>query len=714
MTTAPARRTAPELEPDEDDELDTPNGPVAATAVEPADRPVWSIRWIVAAAMVGLVAATVLGVGAFAERGARRAIELELRGKITLQAQNLAAVGAGAMLSDVPEWTLLPLIKDLLAGHDDYAFVVFTDPAGAIVAESETRRLGTRFEPPAGLAPLPEETPGAAGAPVFANRELLVTSTAVVQGDGRPLGMVWLGLHRASIDRRLEAARRQQFLVLGLFLVVGVLAALALSSLVLRPVGALRAGLDRIGRGDLDTRLEVRDRTEIGALAGTINRMTRELKRAQSERIERERMAHEVQLARRIQRALLPSGRRALGSFVIEGEQRQAMEVGGDYYQVVDLPDGRLGLVMADVSGKGLGGSLVTTMLHALVRSTAPRHGSPASMLEALDQQLAGMLERGSFVTMFYGVLDPAAAELVFASAGHNPLLVVRRFGSVEWSRAKGAPLAALRGRVRAQYEDVRIQLEPGDVALQYTDGITEAPAPDAEMFGAERLARVTAGAAGGGSRSVLQAIAEEVSTWRAGAAQHDDETVLMMARELDAAGAASSDLASWMARFVEAERHGRRLTLPATRAALVRVDDWVATCPGLSALHGRAAELLRLALHEACLNVVQHAYQDDARQQYDLWWVPEDRTAATPAVPRGFFLLRDHGRTFRYHEWNPPNLEDPAVRRKGHGFGIDIMRRAMGSITYAAGTPQGNLTCLIPGPNGAIVQEAGDGHEQQ
>src|SRR5207248_2908883 len=137
--------------------------------------------------------------------------------------------------------------------------------------------------------------------------------------------------------------------VLVAFLVLGTVAALILSASLLRPVAALRAGLERIGRGDLDTPLEVRDRTEIGALAGTVNRMARELKAAQGVLVERERIAAEVQLARRIQRALLPAGRREAGPFVIEGEQRAAAEVGGDYYQMLDLPNGRVGVVIADV-----------------------------------------------------------------------------------------------------------------------------------------------------------------------------------------------------------------------------------------------------------------------------------------------------------------------------------------------------------------------------
>src|SRR6185503_393211 len=223
----------------------------------------------------------------------------------------------------------------------------------------------------------------------------------------------------------------------------------------------------------------------------------------------------------------------------------------------------------------------------------------------------------------FYAVLDPAAHTLAFASAGHNPLLVVRRGGTIEWLRAKGAPLAALRGRMRAAYADVAVSIGPGDLLFQYTDGINEAPRADGSQFGVERMAAVAARTASSGARALLDALSQEVAAWRGDQPQHDDETVLAIARELDdGAGTLRAALSDSMARFAEAQVRGVRLTLPSSRAALVRIDDWLAACPGLSTLEGKQAQLVRLVLHEACLNVVQHAYGDDGTRSFDLWWV--------------------------------------------------------------------------------------------
>ena len=177
---------------------------------------------------------------------------------------------------------------------------------------------------------------------------------------------------------------------------------------LLRPVGVLRAGLERIGRGDLDTPIGLRDRTEFGMLADTVDDMASKLKVAQAELVEKERLTHELELARQIQQSLLPKSRTVAGQFLIDGAHEAASEVGGDYYDVLPLANGNLGLAIADVSGKGLVGCLAMSMLSALLRAYRNEILSPAEMLAKLDERLSENLQRGSFVTMFYGILNPA------------------------------------------------------------------------------------------------------------------------------------------------------------------------------------------------------------------------------------------------------------------------------------------------------------------
>lgn len=692
--------------------------PAAAEPPPAAPPRIASIRWIVSGAMTALVVAVVAVVGAVTERHARRALAAEMTANLQLTARNVALVGADALLTATPEWALIPMARQTLERQPALAFVTVVDRNGLIQGDADVRRIGTPFQPPPGLAPQ-SGPPAPPGESLAAGGDLVVAMVPVLDGDGRTLGASWAGLRRSAIDRRLDAARRTMLAVVLVVLALSAAAAWLLSSALLRPVAALRRGLERIGSGDLAARLEVRDRTEIGALAGAVNRMAAELERAQRDLVQRERLAHEVHLAERIQKSLLPAHPRNAAAFVIAGAQQAAAEVGGDYYQTLDLPDGRIGLVMADVSGKGLGGALVTAMLHALLRALAPRHAAPAALLEALDAQIGAMLERGSFVTLFYGVLTPASGELVFSSAGHNPLLLLRA-GQAEplWVRGRGAPLGALRSpRLRPSYEEVRLTLAPGDLAIQYTDGITEAFGPDGEsQFGPERFAAAALAARGAGARAVLDAVTAAVAGWRAGGARSDDETLLVLSRERGGASAALGNLSNLAAdaealeALAQAERRGARLVLPARLSELTQLDEWLDRETPAPRLGGRAGNLLRLALHEACANVVEHALGSvPGGGRAEVWWVPGLADGAPGTDPAtlegGYFLIRDRGVPFRYQSWRPPNLESREVRRRGRGLGLDILHRVARTIRYWPSTPEGNLVCLTfdPGTLGTV-----------
>jgi len=690
-----------------------PARPLPARAV----RPVMSLRWIVSLAMVALTVVVGGGVGAIAERRARAELTAEIETRLRLEARNLALTSASALLTDYPELTLVPLVRQMQSRQPELAWVVVVDRNGVIHGHSDVRRLGTLYVPPAGLEL--RSTAGAAQETLQANAGILMASAPILHPGGQVLGEAHVALRRASIERRLAGARRQQFVALAVFLMAGVGAAFLLSARLLRPLGALRAGIERIGAGDLDTRLALDDRTEIGRLAEAVNAMASDLKRAQAQRAERERLAHEMELAQRIQRSLVAPGRTVAGPFVIESAQRPATEVGGDYVDVFELPDGGIGLAIADVSGKGLAGCLVTSMLSALLRAFRTTHLSPAAMLATLDERMRELLPRGSFVTMFYGILEPGAGRLRYASAGHNPPLVYRaRQRTATWAPAGGLPLGASRAKVTRVVREELVELEPGDALIQFTDGISEAlDRAGREQFGLERMAQRVCAAAPEGAAAIRQALDDAVTAWRGERPPFDDETVLVVCREGTAAGGGVGDDEA-LSLLDEATRRGRRLRLPASLAALVRIDDWLADCPVLRDLGGLERECLRAALREACANVVEHGQLRDGEDGLELWWLEGDGPAGVTdagtdagpavapdpaaAVARGHFLLRDQGVPFRPDDWRPTDFHDRRVWRRGRGFGLDLIHRAMERVDYHPGTPAGNLTIMAFGRPGA------------
>jgi len=664
------------------------------------------IRWIVAGAAAALIAAAVLVVSAVTERNTREALSREVEGRLLSMTRNLALAGGDAMLSEFPELTLHPLVREMRMRQPELALVTVVGIDRKVLGDRDPRMLGTMFELDSSLQPTQAREKLDAGELMLSDGHRLVASVPVRHRDGRQIGTAYVGMQLDYLDAVIQAARQQQLVVLLVVLALGAAAALALMSHLLRPVGLLRAGIERIGRGDLGTPVLLRDRTELGLLADAVNDMAAQLRRAQGELVERERLSHELELARQIQSSLLPSRRRVAGPFVIQGSNRAAQEVGGDYFDFFLLPDGRIGLAIADVSGKGLAGCMVMSMLAALLRAYREAASSPARLLATLDERLGETLQPGAFVTMFYGVLDPRRGQLVYASAGHSPLLVYRRAtGAIETIRMRGIPLGAMRGGViKKTLEDRSLEMSPGDVLVQYTDGVNEAfDFSGQEQFGFERLEAVIRSAAPHGAGALLAEVHRAVEEWVGGGAALDDETMLVVAYEGTALAPVGHHDNSIDAQslLVRARARGRRIEFPAQLDALESLRDWLEQDPAARALEIAEFEVMYTVLHETVANIAEHGFGSDAKRRFEMWTVPAGRAAdgVQPAIGQLCFIIRDDGRPFRPEGWSPIDFSDRETWRRGRGIGLDIIFKGTKFVSYQPGTPEGNLTVLAFDP---------------
>jgi serine phosphatase RsbU (regulator of sigma subunit)/anti-sigma regulatory factor (Ser/Thr protein kinase) len=668
-------------------------------------RPAFGIRWIVAVVAVVLTAGSVLGVGWVSERASRVALVGEIETRLLLSARTLANASAGPLLGEFPELTLQPIIRTMLAEQPEIVSAVVIDHRGILQGDPDARRLGQPYEAPAGLTPVAGSRPLAPGESLFGNARMLVAEAVIHGPDRRPIGRTRVALERSYLERMLAASRRQQVIVLGVLVLVAVGLAFVSMSRLLRPMGDLRAGLERIGRGDFDTPIRHRSRTELGLLADSINDVAGALRAAQAEMLERERLSHEIELARQIQRSLLPATPLRSPFLEVRGEQRAAAEVGGDSYDILPLPDGRVAVAIADVAGKGLAGCLVMAMLSALLRTLRHTYSSPSELLAALDESLGETLTPGVFVTLFYAVVEPTTGRVTWASAGHNPALVYRRStGRVERCTSRGIPLGAMRGGlIRSTLQDATLVLEPGDLLVQYTDAFTEAFAPETrEPFGLERVVARVGHEGPGGVGAVIRGLQEDVSRWVGGGAPQDDETLLVIGRlaatpqESEPADGQTSASIAWLA---EAERNGQRLEIVAELGRLRgEIVGWMRGVYPLHALDREEFELLGSALYEACANIVEHGYGGDATRRFELWWVPPNDDVSRSALETlgaGSFLIRDDGLPYRLETRTRPDFRDQEVWRRGRGLGLEIIHRVMRTVVYEPGTPRGNLTSL-------------------
>lgn len=256
-------------------------------------------------------------------------------------------------------------------------------------------------------------------------------------------------------------------------------------------------------------------------------RVAQLVRQQRAEARERERIAQELQVARLIQQTLLPRAIPDVPGWAITPYYEPAREVGGDFYDFIALPDDQLGLVIADVTDKGVPAALVMATTRSVLRAAATRLESPGAVLARVNDMLVPDIPANMFVTCFYGVLDPATGRFQFANAGHDVPYWRTGDGELRELRARGMPLGLMEGML---YEEHEARLGPGDHLLLYSDGLVEAHNPRREMFSFERLAALVAGSPFSGQPFVAQLLDELARFTGPGWVQEDDITLVAIA----------------------------------------------------------------------------------------------------------------------------------------------------------------------------------------
>ena len=249
-------------------------------------------------------------------------------------------------------------------------------------------------------------------------------------------------------------------------------------------------------------------------------------RRFEQERNERQKLSKEAQEAHAIQQALLPKSSPFIPGFAVSGVSVPAGAIGGDWFDFIDLGQGRWGLVLADVSGKGTAAALLMSATRAVLRSLAETACTPAEVLTKLNHLLVEDFPSGRFVTMVYAVLDAQKSTFTYANAGHLPPLLVDASGAKFLETDMGLPLGIRHGT----YSEKTVALEDQFQVALYSDGITEAANSHEEEYGAARLVEFVQR---GGIRPEL--LIDDVRAFANGAGLRDDATVIMLRRRQDA-----------------------------------------------------------------------------------------------------------------------------------------------------------------------------------
>jgi serine phosphatase RsbU (regulator of sigma subunit) len=249
--------------------------------------------------------------------------------------------------------------------------------------------------------------------------------------------------------------------------------------------------------------------------------------------VEKGRMERELQMARKVQSSLLPQDLPQYPGWEFATRWKPAREVGGDYYDFIPMKNGKLGLVIADVTDKGMPAALFMASTRSIVRATTTHHLSPMESVAAGNRLVFAESGEGLFVTLFYGQLDPPTGELIYVNAGHNPPLLCRRNETgqeavVQQLTFTGMPLGV---DEETAYDQLTVQMEAGDFLLLYTDGVTEPENSSGEEFGMERLVDVVRYNRNATAEDILVSVVQAVEDFTGAAGLSDDITLVIVKR---------------------------------------------------------------------------------------------------------------------------------------------------------------------------------------
>ena len=401
--------------------------------------------------------------------------------------------------------------------------------------------------------------------------------------------VIAIGLNVTEIYQRISATPLTQIgnysvgqlllillaVVGGLFLAIQSVAfvmGLKLARSITGAVHELATGTEHVRRGDFTHRISVSSHDQLGDLADSFNSMTASVEDLLHEKAEKERLEQELRIARQIQMSLLPQGPLRLEGLSVTAHCEPAREVGGDYYDYLPLGDRRVGIIVADVAGKGTSAALYMAELKGLMLSLSQLHTSPRELLISANRIIAQHLDARSFITMTYAVVDMGTRTLTYARAGHCPLIYLQGEGGrgrgeeargtrEEGISAQAAGGSRMQGAVATQVvaassrraqiqapdglvlglkidngerfetllEEVTQPLGIGDVVLLFTDGVTEAMNEAGEPFGEERLAALVEEHGDLPFEELRERILREIHTFAGSASLHDDLTLVLL-----------------------------------------------------------------------------------------------------------------------------------------------------------------------------------------
>ena len=434
---------------------------------------------------------------------------------------------AKVILTQNPKLLTYAVIVDkngVIKGSTDFDLFRVFKPYSGVVAERD-------FGKGRALVRLPNgEKEYVIGNPIY-----VINHTA--PNSKRFMGRAFVFISSAQVGQWIHQKRADDLRIALLLLLFGNIGIALLITLIISPFRKLASWVRNASEGNIEDAMEIDSSDEIGEIAQAFNEITYKFRKSQQSLQDQERLKHEMHLAQEIQQTLLPARFPERRGFEISSYYESAKEVGGDYYDFVEIDQDRLGVVIADVSGKGVPGSLVMTMIRTALRTEARGTYSAAETLKKVNRFIMGDIKKGMFVTVFYTILNSRNRSLTYASAGHNPMILYRpSTNKTYYLNPRGFPVGISLNDEELfdkSLEDDSIRLAKGDVVIIYTDGVTEAMNSRRELFGEERLLEAVRRYGDLSAEDFVTKLREEIVSFTEGQIQYDDISLVVIKEKM-------------------------------------------------------------------------------------------------------------------------------------------------------------------------------------
>ena len=457
------------------------------------------------------------------------------------------------------------------------------------------------------------------------------------------------------------------FMQVIIFAVLFVFIYFLIKRVIINNLRKINNTLGQITEGNLNLTVDVRSNQEFASLSDDINSTVSTLKRYIAEAAAR--IDKELEYAKQIQLSVLPVNYPNNDNYAINAQMIAAKEVGGDFYDFYELDDNTVAFLVADVSGKGIPAAMFMMTAKTIIKDLAER-GLPVNDVFTLaNEKLCENNESGMFVTAWMGILDIKSGKLQFSNAGHNPPVIKRADGTIEYLKSRaGFVLAGMEG---VRYRVNELQLEKGDRIFLYTDGVTEATDINNQLYGEERLINFMTNNIELEGTVLLPSLKEDIDKFVGEAPQFDDITMLVLDYKKKKGGVSMTNK-----------------IFPAKTDALNDVIGFVEETLETFECSMKNSMAICVAIEEVFVNVAHYAYGDgEGDLSFDIHFDTDSREVS--------FVMKDKGVPFDPLKKADPDITLSAEERSIGGLGIFITKKTMDKVEYTYENGENVLTMI-------------------